>query len=54
MASGEFNRGNLSGILRDSNNNIKQVGGLHRAHSGAIIKENLVDVSTTSSTDKTI
>ena len=54
IASGEFNRGNLSGILRDSNKNMKQGGGLHRAHSGAVSKENLVDISTTSSTDKTI
>jgi hypothetical protein len=47
MTSGEFKGSNLSGILRDSNKHQ-----LHRAHSGAVSKENLVDISTTSSNDK--
>lgn len=47
MTSGEFRGGNLSGILKES--------GMHqllRAHSGVASKENLVDISTTSSSDK--
>jgi hypothetical protein len=50
MISGEFRRGNLSGLLRDnSGSQFKSISrGLDRGNSAAQSKENLVDISSTS------
>ncbi|CDW86995.1 serine threonine-protein kinase nek2 [Stylonychia lemnae] len=54
IASGEFRNGNLSGLLRDSSGSqFKSLTrALNRNSSNAQSKENLVDISTTSSNDK--
>ena len=52
-ASSEFRNGNLSGLLRDSSGaQFKSLSRGLRNNSNLQSKENLVDVSTTSSNDK--
>lgn len=54
QVSGEFKKGNLSGLLRDSSGSqFKSLTrGLNRNNSNVQSKENLVDISTNSSSDK--